>query len=171
MNEKPNLQGFDPVFQTVSDFQQGEVSGLQSRKEDAIKLNVAVTLPRRKVYCWFWADVTNASDYWAQGVLTFWRNNSKVGEMPVSVANASLAQSPLATSLPTVCTSGGQGGQDTIGLWVANPQGSQPAAVNLQPLYLYGAIDEVRFTLRDLRNISTSAGLGVRAYVAVMSSQ
>ncbi len=171
MNEKAPLQGYDPVFQTVSDFQQGEFQGVQTPKINAIKLNVSAELQRRKVYCWLWADVTNASDYWAQGVITFHSNNTKVGEMPVSVAIASLAQSPLSNSLPTVCTSGGSGGLDTIGLFICNPQGGQPASVSLQPLYLYGKIDEIRFSLNSVRNVSTTAGLGVRCWLGVISSQ
>jgi hypothetical protein len=167
----PTIQGFDPVVQSVSDFQQGEIQAVQRPKSDAIKLALPINLLRRKVYAWIWADVTNASDFWAKGSIQFYKNNSRIGSMPIAVANGTSISAPGTSSIPTVCTSGGIGGTDTIGLYIANPQGSQPASVILQPLYLYGQVDEVRFNLDEVRNISTTSGLGVRCWLAVISSQ
>lgn len=172
--QEPNGRqpGLAPAYSTVSDFQYAEFQAQQVAAQDIIKIPLNRNLTRRKIYAWVWCDSTNTLDYWAKGQLTFYNQNSQVGQLPISSANGGAnGGTPLKTSLPTVCTSGGASFSDCIGIYVGNPIGTQPTSIVLQPLYITGEVDEIRFSLVDLRNISTTAGLGVRVWLGVISSQ
>jgi len=171
--QEPNgFQGGNfPAYSTVSDFQFNEFTAQQTPAQDLIKLPVNRNLTRRKIYGWIWADTTNSADFWAKGEIRFYSLASQIGSLPLQIGSGSGLNAGLKSSLPTVCTTGGAAFADCIGLYVANPVNSQPSAVTLQPLYINGEIDEIRFSLTDVRNISTTAGQGVRAWLGVISSQ
>jgi hypothetical protein len=165
------LPGAAPAYSTVSDFSYAEFTAQQTAAQDILKISVNRNLQKRKIYCWIWADTSNTQDFWAKATLNFYNQFSQIGSLPISIGVSFGANAPMKASLPTVCTSGGASVGDCIGIYVASPVNNQPSAVVIQPLYLYGEIDEVRFSLIDVRNISTTAGYGVRAWLGVMSSQ
>jgi hypothetical protein len=170
MNQNNGLQGFEAPAQSISDFQYGEKTALQSPKSEWIVLNVPTELQARKIYLWLWADASSSTDYFVQGVISFWKNGGKIGSMPVAVG-ALPSSGPLTVSLATVGVTGGNASQDSMGLYVANPQGSQPSTVILQPLYIVGVCDQIKLDIQQIRNISNTTGLGIRAFLGAISSQ
>ena len=164
------VEGFQPVAQSVSDFTQGEIIALQTIKPDAIKISVSSELTRRKLYLWLWADASVAGDFFVKGQLQFYKNGSQLGVMPVAIGVLPSGGTQQ-VSLASVCVTGGQAGLDSMGLYVGNPQGSQPATVIMQPQYINGVIDEIRFSVLEIKNVTNTAGQGIRAWLGCISSQ
>lgn len=168
------VTGYDTPYAQITEWQTGEFIGRQVAGTAIIKVPVSRQLPRRKIYFWLWADAANVNDYWVIGQLVFWNRYAQSGTaLPMSIGAASALTSPLQNSLAAVCTSGGSAVADSIGLYVAAPVAAtnQPATVVLQPVHLYGAIDQVTFDILSVRNISVTAGQGIRGFMGVLSSQ
>jgi hypothetical protein len=160
LKQQQGLQGFDPAFVAVSDFQSGEDVVIDTPTENCIELSTPTGLTSRKIYCWLWAGNTGAN-YLVRGEIVFYKNNSQVGRLPMSLGGGTLRQ-----TITAVCLSGGLSVQDCLGIYLANPTGTQPASAVLQPLYLTGEFDRVVFAVREMVNVTTA-----RAFLACISSR
>lgn len=169
MNPTPSasgLQGFDPVYTKVSDFQFGEKIAFAGPVQNVIDLSVNANTPNRKIYAWLWAATTTTTTPFAvQGIITFYKGNSQAGTMPLSIGLGSA----VTQSLPSVCTTNGTNVQDCLGVFLASATGTQPASIILQPLYIYGIFD--RLTLSIQNTTGTTGATPLRAMLAVISSQ
>ena len=164
MNPTPNaneLQGYAPTYQRVSDFQFNEAISLTGIKENAIDLSVPEQTPNRKIYAWLWAN-NSGSNYWVRGLINFYAGQSFMGSLPVCIGGGSFGNQSLAS----VCTTNGANVQDCLGVYLANPTGSQPATLILQPLYITGAFDRLTLTIKEASGVTT-----MRAFLACVSSQ
>lgn len=160
VNATNGLEGFAPTYQRVSDFQFGDMVTFTSVAQEVISLNVPQKTPNRKIYAWLWVN-NSQSTYYAKGVITFYRDNSKMGQLPICIGGGTLTQ-----SLASVCTTSGSNVQDCLGVYLANPTGTQPTSLILQPLYIYGEFDRLTFAVTDISNVTS-----MRALLACTSSQ
>jgi hypothetical protein len=152
--------GVSPAYQQVSDFQFGEAPSLTGVCNNAIDISVPYSMASRKLYAWLWAQ-NSGTNWWVKGSINFWRQQSALGSLPLSIGGGSFG----AQSLVTVCTSNGQNVQDCLGVYVANQTGSQPSSLVLQPLYINGAFDRITFSVSDANSVSA-----IRALIACVSS-
>jgi len=165
-SQQQTIQGNAPAYQTVSDFQYDEIIiAAPALKENAIDLSLSAALPSLKIYCWLFGEPNAANNNYVNAELAFYNQLTKIAKLPIAVAAISLA-TDLTKNLPTVCVSGGTAGQDTLGLYVANPTGTQPLTLLLQPLYLRGIVDRATLSIKDFRGVSL-----IRAFLAIVSSQ
>jgi hypothetical protein len=144
-----------PQALTASDFiHSGLVTGYQAMTA-IIDLPLSAVLSYRKLYAYLTATNTNAN-YAARLVIEFWRNYTKVGELPLATTGGTVS----GEAIPTVFCGGGNAGPDTLALF--NLAGDK---VLLQPQYIHAEIDRVTVTIRSLVACSD-----VSAWVGVISS-
>lgn len=163
MNPTPSavgLVGFDPVYSKVSDFQIGEAVSVAGIRNEIISLSVPSNTRNRKIYAWLWCANSNAT-YYVKGRISFFKNQTPTGNLPVEMGGGNLT-----TSLASVCTSNGSNVQDCLGIYVANPTGTQPASMVLQPLYINGEFDRITFSITETLNVTNA-----RVLLACISSQ
>lgn len=164
MNPTPTAAekiGFMPTYQRVSDFQFNEIAGLTGIKENAIDFAVPSQTKSRKIYAWIWAHNTG-TDYFVKGLINFYSSQSFMGSLPVGIGGGNLGN----MSIASVCTTNGSNVQDCLGIFLANPTGTQPSSLILQPLYIQGEFDRITFSIRE-----TLAVDNIRCLLACVSSQ
>ncbi len=159
------IQGVAPSYQLVSDFQYGECGQnagavLNGVTPNAITLQVPANMTSRKIYAWLYC-ANSSSNYYVTGTISFYKGSSFLGSLPLSIGGGTFGNA----SLVAVCTSNGQNVQDCLGVCVANPTGSQPTSLVLQPLYINGQFDIVTFNITGVLGITS-----IRALLACISS-
>jgi len=158
------IQGSAPAYQLVSDYQYGEVLSVTTRSERVISLSLPVQLRRRKIYCWVWAN-NSQTDFYIDARIIFWRNNSKLGSLPISLAQSQGGSTAVTRSRASIAVTQGAAVQDSLGLYVANPATGQPSTIIMQPLYIVGEIDEATISVDEIYKVTSA-----RYYLGIVSS-
>lgn len=124
-----------------------------------------VDLERRKLYAWMAINASNTADNYVKAVIQFYRQNGKVGSLPLEAGASSGANSVVKSSLVSITTVSGSNVADSIGFTVSNPQTWQVPSLVLQPSYHKGRIDRVTIDLLSWANVTA-----VRLFLAVVSN-
>ena len=167
INDTAIQQGAMPTYQQINEFACGECGGFNVPRSNAIQFGVTKLLTRRKIYGWLWADVSDTTNFWVIGSILFTANNSPSGKLSIATASGTNVLSALSASLSSVLVSGGIAVQDSIGLFIAKPTGSEPSSVILQPLYCDGEFDQMALNI-DLVGPNVT---NIRAWLGIISGQ
>jgi hypothetical protein len=130
-----------------------------------IDLPLLATLRSRKVYAWLWTNPSNALDYSAECEIWFWRLGNIIGKMPLAEAVSSVVGT-VSESRVASCITGGNVMAESMGLFVAQPTGTQLASLILHPQKLL--IEADRVTVSSIRFINITS---IRVWLGIMSSE
>lgn len=143
----------------------GEAASITSVQRSVIDFGLVESLRDRKIYAWLWTNPSNAASYAVVCEIEFWRNYSKIGSLFLSEAVSSVA-GDIGQSLVTGFVTGGNVVTDTIAIFPAQPTGTQPNSVKLQPQYIRVAADRVTVSVNTFLNMT-----GIRLWLGVISSE
>ena len=172
MNPTPIAQPFDGLnsgvpYQSVANLDWAENFSEKKQNSNVLTLTVPLDLKRRKIYAWLYVKPSNAADYFCDCRLNFFFGTSPMGFLPLRVGiSDGTANSSVQNSLVSAFTTQGTANADSLGIYVGNQNGTEPASLSLQPLYVFGAFDRVVLECKDLRNVTY-----FRTFAAVISSQ
>ncbi len=162
LNADVGSYGVAPAYQQVSDFQCGEAPALGGVvAANCIDItSLPFSMPKRKLYAWLWA-ANGGSNWMVQATINFFRQQSALGSLPMCIGGGTWGSQSLAS----VCSANGQNVQDCLGIYVANPTGTQPATLILQPLYITGQFDRITLSIANAQGVTA-----IRALLACISS-
>lgn len=143
----------------------GEAQSITAVQRDIIDFALHHSLRRRQVYAWLWVNPSNAADYMAKLEIVFWRNYSRVGTLPLAAALSSVAGTVQET-VATAFVVGGNIIADSILIYIAQPTGTQPNSVIVQPRNLMVEADRVTVSVLQFVNMT-----GIRVWLGVVSSE
>lgn len=128
------------------DWQQQEIQNTAQVSNDLIELFVPSGNLNRKVYCYIYANAPGGN-YSVSGEIALYRNGAIKARIPMGIGGGVF---PDNTSKVSLCVSG-LDTQDAIGLYLTNPQGTQPTTgIVLTPFYINGDFDKATFNLLGL---------------------
>lgn len=151
----------------ASNFAFGEAKSVTVPNPNAISFQVHAPLKYRRIYVWLWTNPSNAADYFVQCEIQLYRNGSKVGGLPMceAVSPAAAGSCPETLVALTVASTTMET-KDSIAIYPVNPTGTQPTALVLQPHCIYAAIDEIRFAVQKMQNMTA-----IRVWLGCLSSR
>jgi hypothetical protein len=156
---------------SVSEFKSGEDNALTPAipKQLSIDFHVDHLLPYKKIYAYLWTNPSNPADYFVRCEIRLWRNGTMVGILPLcegisnGAATGVLKESIVAIA---IASTGGVEVQDSIGLFLSAPTGTQPQSVILQPQCLHAEIDRITVAVVSFGNMTD-----LRLWVGCLSSK
>jgi hypothetical protein len=167
-DRQPVPPGLAPEATKGSQFRYGEATLVSVAKSSVIEFDIDSTLRNRKVYGLIMSNPSNATDYAAYVDIEFYRENSKIGVLPLNDAISGAAAGIITESVPSIFVAATPGSitPDLIQLNIALPVNGQPSAVVIAPQCLVISADFVRVNVRRLLNIT-----GIRLWLGIISSE